>query len=114
LSVKDNEGKVKRVVGITIDVTERKQAEKERETLVHDWASESKNCGCCIRRAPVAAGLSSILDLFNEWCFVSGCMHILSAARHDHVPGHYCEDAGWRDSERKQSVLIKTSDGLAD
>ncbi len=43
VSVNGDDGKVKRVVGITIDVSERKEAEREREALVNELREHKKN-----------------------------------------------------------------------
>ena len=115
VSVKDEVGKVKRVVGITVDVTERKQAEREREALLHDLGDRVKELRLLHQTAQLLQrNHQSIQDLLSEWVLLFPAAWQYPECCEARIVYNEIETKtpGWRESPWKQSVPIKTSDGV--
>jgi PAS domain S-box-containing protein len=115
VSVTGDDGKVKRVVGITIDVTERKDAERQRETLVHDLGERVKELRLLHQTARLLQrDHASIKELLDEWVplFPAAWQYPECCQARITYQDIEASTPGWRDSEWKQSVRIKATDGV--
>jgi PAS domain S-box-containing protein len=113
-TVINEQGQAMRLVGMNIDVTEQKQAEREREKLVHDLGERVKE----LRLVHAVARLLQSdrpfnLDLLTElvallppaWQYPE-CCEARIAYRDMEVATH-----GWRESEWKQAASFAAAGG---
>ena len=112
--IADEQGQALRLVGMNIDVTEQKQAEREREKLVHDLGERVKE----LRLVHAVARLLQSdrafnLDLLTElvallppaWQYPECCEARIAYG------GMEVATHGWRESEWKQAASFATADG---
>jgi len=113
-TVIDNQGQPVRLVGMNLDVTEQKQAEREREKLVHDLGERVKE----LRLVHAVARLLQSdrpfnLDLLTElvalmppaWQYPECCEARIAYGGID------ATTSGWRESAWKQSASFATASG---
>jgi PAS domain S-box-containing protein len=104
---RDESGRVRRIVGMMSDITERKQAEAEREQLLADLAAERQRLDAVLRQLPVGAIIaeapSGNLILGNEQAdriwghefIASGSVDEYAAYKGFHADGRPCLPQEW-------------------
>ena len=110
----DDRGQPSHVVGMIVDVTDRKDAERERERLVHDLGERVKE----LRLLHTAAKLLQNDRPFNRGVLEELVAHLPPAWMHPQIcAGRIAYQdidvttTGWRDSPWRQSATFATSAG---
>jgi PAS domain S-box-containing protein len=113
-TLRDDAGKTQRIVGVNVDITNRKNAEAEREKLVHDLQERVKELRLLHDAARLLQQshttdhelLQRLVGMFPEAWQYSECCEARIAYRDIEAA-----TAGWRDSPWKQGVEFTTSHG---
>ena len=112
-TVMGDDGKVRRVVGVTLDVTERKKAEAERESLLRELGKRVKELRLLHATAVLLqSDHDDLNDLFatlvrsvpDAWQFPECCEARIAFGDVE------AATPGWKDSPWKQSAPIGTTD----
>lgn len=112
--VTDDLNQVKRIVGMARDVTARKKAEAERESLVRVLGERVKELGVLHETAVLLQSERSVPDLLADWVVTlpTGWQYPECCQARIVYGDIEAKTAGWRDSRWKQSVTFGTIDGM--
>ena len=110
----DRDGRVKRVVGANVDVTELKEAVREREALVYDLRKRVKELRLLHDTAQLLQrNHGSVRDLLNEWVVLFPAAWRFPECCEARIVYRDIEakTKGWKEVPWKQSAPITTGDG---
>jgi PAS domain S-box-containing protein len=111
----DEVDQLKRVVGVAVDVTARRKAEEERESLVYALGERVKELRVLHQTALLLQSEQrDIPDLLAEWvlCLPQGWQYPECCEARITWRDIEVATARWRDSPWKQSVTLATIDGV--